>query len=498
MPRITEYLDGDILVMEVETDLPPDGGDTMPLGRIIEVAIPGPAGRPGNGGGISPIDHGAVVDGDTDDAGALQAAIDALPAEGGTIAMPPGVMAIASTIIVSKPNVLLQGLGGDNRHNTSPFIFNAGTRLKWTGAAGGTMLRFMSPPGASNPKMTGGGIKGVVLDAAASAGHCLKILSWNSARFEDLLLYDATVACLAMNVVASLADARDPQENIFERLVIAALSGSADGIHMESDTPGANPSYNTFIGALIYVANGTGVNLFNCDNNWFDHIRIFVTGAGNAVQFNGSNVSATYVSRDNVFDHLTTVAPIIARGTPSFTYPAGRNSTWNMDQTNNTVQPTIEAGTRLSYSYLDGASYMLPHIKAISAQTEAQANAAFDEFTGGSNASHIIVNDSNAHILLRNSSRTIAWVIGVDQISGSVNWNIASGGTAATLNFSRPVRPAVTTVAGLASFTGNDPGRIAYATNGRKPGEGAGAGTGVLVSHDGTAWRDPTGATVQA
>jgi hypothetical protein len=53
------------------------------------------------------------------------------------------------------------------------------------------------------------------------------------------------------------------------------------------------------------------------------------------------------------------------------------------------------------------------------------------------------------------------------------------------------------TVAGLAA--GSIVARIAFATDGRKNGEGAGAGTGVLVFHDGTAWRAcDTGATVAA
>lgn len=43
------------------------------------------------------------------------------------------------------------------------------------------------------------------------------------------------------------------------------------------------------------------------------------------------------------------------------------------------------------------------------------------------------------------------------------------------------------TVAGLP--LSGEVGRIAFATNGRKTGEGAGAGTGVLVYDDGTAWR---------
>jgi hypothetical protein len=52
------------------------------------------------------------------------------------------------------------------------------------------------------------------------------------------------------------------------------------------------------------------------------------------------------------------------------------------------------------------------------------------------------------------------------------------------------------TVAALPSGTA---GQVAYASNGRKNGEGGGSGTGVLVFHDGTAWRAcDTGATVAA
>jgi hypothetical protein len=52
------------------------------------------------------------------------------------------------------------------------------------------------------------------------------------------------------------------------------------------------------------------------------------------------------------------------------------------------------------------------------------------------------------------------------------------------------------TVAGLPTGAA---GRIAYASNGRKNGEGSASGTGVLVFHDGTAWRAvDTGATVAA
>lgn len=75
----------------------------------------------------------------------------------------------------------------------------------------------------------------------------------------------------------------------------------------------------------------------------------------------------------------------------------------------------------------------------------------------------------------------------------SVGRNLAVTGDA---TFTKaPIIPSFT-VAGL---PGGSSIRIAFASNGRKNGEGAGAGTGVLVFHDGTAWRAcDTGATVAA
>jgi hypothetical protein len=58
--------------------------------------------------------------------------------------------------------------------------------------------------------------------------------------------------------------------------------------------------------------------------------------------------------------------------------------------------------------------------------------------------------------------------------------------------------PAVASYTVAALPTGSV-GRLAYASNGRKNGESIGTGTGVLVFHDGTAWRAvDTGATVAA
>lgn len=546
MARLREFTENDRLVIEIVSDASSDVGAFPPLDRVVEIVVPGPMGPQGeqgppgangmganyatrsdfvtavtgglvqsNGaitfaaglayrwasgatsipglpglvpaGQVSVLHYGATVDGSTDDAAAIQAAIDALPSNGGRITLPTGTMAIASMITVSKPNVQITGTGGDNRHETAPFVINAGTRLKWTGAAGGTMMRFTSVSGASNTKRTGGGLRGVVLDGDTLAGRCLDVWSWNSGRFEDLLLYNATVACLDLNVVAELSDARDPQENVFERLWITSLTGTADGIRLASDTPGANPSYNVFNASVIQVADGDGVVLNDCDNNFFDHFRVFVTGFGNAVVFNGSDSSAIHVARDNVFNHLTTVAPVIARGTTSFTYPSGRNACFNMDQTNATVEPTVETGARLSYSYLDGAQHLMSMIKATFANNEAAANAGYERYRGGNAASAIFINDSNGHILLGNSSGTVAWVLRHDHF-GVASMDLAAGGPSAAFQVGTPGRFGSYTLTQLASLAVAD-GNMAFVTDGRKPGEADGAGTGAYMYFADGAWR---------
>lgn len=61
--------------------------------------------------------------------------------------------------------------------------------------------------------------------------------------------------------------------------------------------------------------------------------------------------------------------------------------------------------------------------------------------------------------------------------------------SATTGTFSAPVSPGSYTVATLPAGTA---GMMAYASNGRKAGEGAGAGTGVLALYTNSAWRDPS------
>jgi hypothetical protein len=77
-----------------------------------------------------------------------------------------------------------------------------------------------------------------------------------------------------------------------------------------------------------------------------------------------------------------------------------------------------------------------------------------------------------------------------DEICGAIEDAVASDGSTG------PFTAATYAVADLPAV---GVGQVAYASNGRKNGEGAGSGTGVLVFSDATAWRAcDTGATVAA
>jgi hypothetical protein len=75
---------------------------------------------------------GAKGNGSTDDTAAIQAAINAIPATGGTLQFPPGVYPVSTTINL-KPHVTVRGSWGGG---TASFGAINGSVLKWTGGNG--------------------------------------------------------------------------------------------------------------------------------------------------------------------------------------------------------------------------------------------------------------------------------------------------------------------------------------------------------------------------
>lgn len=95
-----------------------------------------------------------------------------------------------------------------------------------------------------------------------------------------------------------------------------------------------------------------------------------------------------------------------------------------------------------------------------------------------------------------NSATNGLYLIGSNNVGMAINGALSVDYSATRTKYSQPIELQSYTVATLPTVGA---ARVAYASNGRKAGEGSGAGTGVQVFCDATAWRAvDTGATVAA
>ena len=93
----------------------------------------------------------------------------------------------------------------------------------------------------------------------------------------------------------------------------------------------------------------------------------------------------------------------------------------------------------------------------------------------------------NTTLATEATNANMLWVaqgqhIGFDQAGGSGHALSRMSGDGLTLNVTTPIKPGVYTVATLPSVTGSNTGAVAFASNARNTGEGAGVGTGCLVT----------------
>ena len=100
-------------------------------------------------GWIDVREHGAVGDGVTDDAAAIQAAIDAVGSNGGTVFFPAAIYSIETQIILDDVDCV--NLKGQSNKIITP---TEGTVLMWNGAGGGTMFRIHASERCSISDMT--------------------------------------------------------------------------------------------------------------------------------------------------------------------------------------------------------------------------------------------------------------------------------------------------------------------------------------------------------
>jgi hypothetical protein len=375
-------------------------------------------------------DYGAVGDGTTNDAPAILLAIAAAVAKGGgDIVFEPKTYAIAAEIAITTSSIHLLGRGGDKVHTVGTVGAQAATELKWTGSSGGTMISFTSPTGASNQIIFGGGVEDIYLNGDALAGVGIKIRSLWAGRFRDLLIYNCTSAQVDVGVVATLGESESTQHCTFEDMNLRATSAApnAHGFLLDGDyTTTANTSLCRFDRCSVFVRDGTAYNLQNCDNNFFESCRAYVTGSGSGVVMHGSDAAVQDVARGNVFMHFSgdSTATIVAKGTSTYTYPSYGNRFFCIDNDNSVAIPTIETGASCYWDRTDGImGGGQAFVKLALGDNTTNTDDARDDQTI---ETLIVRNNSDRHEVMAKGDGTLPWARFIESSTGD---KVIEGGT---------------------------------------------------------------------
>ena len=299
-----------------------------------------------------------------DDTTQIQDAINNLPSNGGIIYFTPGTYNVSSAITISNNGVKLRGYGTgwvngnllDNPTNVSPYFFTVPvnntsgtplTRLLWSGAAGGTVIKFV--PGTANTQVQdeeisdlsidGAGVKG---DSSVGAGIGLYLDRVTNSIFrhievrnicdigntfdENHKLTTASSVGIMLTTTAT-ATSINCHFNLFE---YCAVNLASVGLYLTGpEGVFADTYHNTFIGLTIsYWAErdtDAGILLEDCDGNMFHHTYIFQHNLVSALEYGQAVVvSNPAVAINNEFFHLTPVGGLLVMNVDTGNLPQAK------------------------------------------------------------------------------------------------------------------------------------------------------------------------------
>jgi hypothetical protein len=334
----------------------------------------------------------AKCDGTTDDAAAIQSALNAKQA----VSLPANrTCVIKSTLTAARSNVQLLCQTGPasaiSATQGTPAV--APCRLLWNGASGGIMMTIIAPTGAtSKVAIAGNGVRGVSFDgnnglakkglyAATVVGGeytNLYFVGFNSATPFTDFAFDLTSNPAANHT--NFSQHVDSQMNHVENISINQSAWTAGGLELGSfvegngtgSNVGGNASENLLMNIDIVSTTGPGLVCNGCDNNLIMNLRSSPQGGGhgNALEFKiYSNGTITFPANGNVVVHMSgtgnssvkaegnTALPgctVYTGGIPGFGWCTTNNTVMLADYGNGMPGPTIEAGAQLNFSFTSG------------------------------------------------------------------------------------------------------------------------------------------------
>lgn len=248
---------------------------------------------------------GVVSDGTTDDATAIQGAIDLAESLGpGTRIILPEKNHKISTGLRVKTGIFIDSAGHaqPSQGNGAPTAMSC--RLTWdSGVTGATMVKFQSA--TSGYVVSHGGIRGITLNGNNVATRGLELVSCAFTEVSLTTIATVTVGFEINDNNSALSNGvRVPYYYHF--CGSNALSHSSDGLRVDGDMTGHWCTSCDFGFVECEYVNGNGIHLRAVDSCNFKRVKLyFRAGAtGYSIKFSESTNFPTFHASKNIFRHV--------------------------------------------------------------------------------------------------------------------------------------------------------------------------------------------------
>lgn len=378
---------------------------------------------------------GAVADGTTSDANAINSAIQHLKTKGGGEVILEGrTYAIDQTLLIDGDNISLRGRGSTfTQGSVVELRADAETRIIWTPLSStGPMVRHTSVAGGY--AIVGGGVQDLMLDGGNVVDTCLKIQSIRNATYRNIYAFAATTVGYHVGTITGTlaADPYDVQHCHFDKVyydIKNQPNNSSDGIHLtggyaENYTHRGNTSFNFFSNCYFHTDSGDSVVLEDTDNNYFYLLRA-TSASGEGLVLGSEDQDSSGRGDESRFNHFYggEFSSVRAKASTLGTKHSRYNSIYGWNSSNGATYPVVETGAQLQiygrYG-IENAGLIKPAVGNTTASVETAKSKMSTESLG-------IENGASNHIRLFGAVND--WAINVSNSSGNLRAQRSGSGS---------------------------------------------------------------------